>query len=524
MIEFDDVFVLYRGTLHDVVALRGLNLSVDRGERVVVHGPSGSGKSTLVKVATSQVTPSAGRVTIMGRVVDSANVRSPHVGSPNVRSTGPRNDRVGVVTQGTGRDLIPELSCLDNIALQARLDGANRSAATAGARAVLQRFDLAHLGHRYPGTLSNGEAQRIGLAAALACEPNVIVADEPTGELDSISAESVYDLLSEQIRATGASLLLVTHDARAARIADRVITIRDGRVSSEHANNEDVLIVDPRGWVRLPQHERAVAGIGDRARVVANPEGLVLQGARTHGLPDHSSEAARAPGGQESPFAAHPRAPAAMQEGIPFGVQPEEAPQEFLVKLDNAAVCLGGTVVLDPSSVTIRKGELTAIVGRSGSGKTTLLAILANLLEPTSGIVHRRPGCTVAVSASVAGFAERLTVRQNVTLACEVRKVSDAGADALLIALGVGHLTDRAMGTLSGGERQRVSVARALVTGADLVLLDEPTSQLDETSAALVSSVLAQLARAGRAIVCTTHDAEIESLAGNVVMLGASTF
>ena len=96
------------------------------------------------------------------------------------------------------------------------------------------------------------------------------------------------------------------------------------------------------------------------------------------------------------------------------------------MKLDNAAVCLGGTVVLDPSSVTIRKGELTAIVGRSGSGKTTLLAILANLLEPTSGIVHRRAGCTVAVSASVAGFAEQLTVRQNVTLACEVRKVSEA--------------------------------------------------------------------------------------------------
>ena len=525
MIEFDDVFVLYRGTLHDVVALRGLNLSVDRGERVVVHGPSGSGKSTLVKVATSQVTPSAGRVTIMGRVVDSANVRSPHVGSPNVRSTGPRNDRVGVVTQGTGRDLIPELSCLDNIALQARLDGANRAAATAGARAVLQRFDLAHLADRYPGTLSNGEAQRIGLAAALACEPNVIVADEPTGELDSSSAEGVYDLLSEQIRATGASLLLVTHDARAARIADRIVTIRDGRVSSEHANNEDVLIVDPRGWVRLPQHERAVAGIGDRATVVANPKGVVLHGARSHGPPDRSSEAAtEATGGQESPFVPHQRTPAAIDGGIPLGIQSEEAPPEFLVKLDNVAVCLGGTVVLDPSSVTIRKGELTAIVGRSGSGKTTLLAVLADLVEPTSGIVLRQPGCTVAVSASVAGFAEQLTVRQNVTIACEVRKVSEAGADALLIALGVGHLADRPMNTLSGGERQRVSVARALVTGADLVLLDEPTSQLDEASALMVSSVLAQLAREGRAIVCTTHDTEIEFLAGQVVVLGASTF
>ena len=509
MIEFDDVFVLYRGVAHDVVALRGLNLSVATGERVVVQGPSGSGKSTLIKVATSLVAPSAGRVTLMGRAVDSSTIGANRKG----------DERIGVVTQGTGRDLVPELTCLENVALQARLEGEMKSTANEHALSILKRFDLEHLADRYPGTLSNGEAQRIGLAAALSSEPSVIVADEPTGELDRVSADDVYDLLAEQIRVTGASLLLVTHDAQAARIADRTVTIRDGRVSSEHTGSRDLLIVDPRGWVRLPQHERNVSGIDDRAIAAADGHGLIL----------HSPPTTTAVGRAESETGdklgdldrdQNPTASALDRPQNPTASALGRERGEVVVSAVAVTASVEHVVVLEPSSVTIRSGELTALVGRSGSGKTTLLSILAGLVQPTEGTVERIPKQSVAISTSVAGFAEQLTARQNLAIACEVRRVSDANSNTILDLLGIGHLSDRQMNTLSGGERQRVSVARALVTGADLVLLDEPTSQLDEASAAVVATALADLAKAGRTIVCTTHDQEIECRADNVITLG----
>ena len=513
MIEFDDVFVLYRGTLHDVVALRGLNLSVKEGERVVVHGPSGSGKSTLIKVVTTQVAPSAGRVKIMGRVLEAAPPRRTTTTTP----------RVGLVTQGTGRDLVPELSCLENIALQARFDGANRATALAAAGAVLHRFGLDHLATRRPGSLSNGEAQRIGLASALACEPSVIVADEPTGELDGASAEAVYDLLSEQIRATGASLLLVTHDVRAARIADRTITIRDGRVSSEHAGGRDLVIVDPRGWVRLSQPELRASGIGDRAAVSADATGVTIR------PPAHR------------PARVAPPAPSGAAASGAVARTSTEAGAELL-RADGVRVNVNGTVVLSPVSIALKRGQLTAIVGRSGSGKTTLLSLIAGLTEPSSGTIDRSPRLTRSISVAVAGFAEQLSVRDNVAVACGVRRkvagtrsgaagplqtdeanheATHEATEALLDALGIAALRDRLIHTLSGGERQRVSIVRALVTGADLVLLDEPTSQLDEASAAQVAALLAQLAADGRTIVCTTHDLGLEALADQVVRLDA---
>jgi ABC-type lipoprotein export system ATPase subunit len=482
VIELDDVFVLYRGAEHDVVALRGLTLRVEPGERVVVNGPSGSGKSTLVKVVTAEVLPGAGRAIVLGQNLG-------QLGAAAARTL--RRERVAIITQGSGRDLAPELSCLQNVALQGRLTGQTKLAANAQARAVMATFGVEHLADRRPATLSGGEAQRVGVAAALASRPGVIVADEPTGELDQANAQMVYDLLAEHAAATQAGLLLVTHDARANRIADRVVTMRDGRVSSELDDGMSRLIVDQRGWVRLPDVDRARAHIGGRARVLQNIEGLVLAGDSTL---------------LESEPPAHIEVPKAT--GAPILIA-------TAVSLD-----VGGVRVLAPTSVSIRAGELTVLAGASGSGKTSLLGLIAGLGEPTSGTVHREGACSVSVFSSLAGFAEQVSVTQNLQLARQVRRLPHADVRWALSELGIAHLADRPIAMLSGGERQRAGIARALVSGTDIVLLDEPTSQLDEASAGQVARVLQQLAKRGQAIVCTSHDSALIDVGDQVVFLG----
>jgi ABC-type lipoprotein export system ATPase subunit len=487
MIELDDVFVLYRGAEHDVVALRGLSLKVAPGERVVVNGPSGSGKSTLIKVVTADVLPGAGRAIVLGRDLG-------QLGTAASRLL--RRERIGIITQGSGRDLAPELTCVENVALQAQLAGVPTATALADAQAALERCRVGHLANRWPASLSGGEAQRVGVAAALASKPGVIVADEPTGELDLVNADLVYDLLAEQAADSGAGLLLVTHDVKANRIADRVVTIRDGRVSSELIDHTSRLIVDERGWVRLPEGDRHVAGITDRVTARSTPDGLVVSG----------------PGPAET---------VAVVE--PSSVRMTEAAGTVLVSAQDASMVIDGVAVLAPTSLTISTGQLTVLSGPSGSGKTTLLGLLGGLGEPSEGTIEHVAAHTTSIGSSLAGFAEQVSVIQNLQLARQVRGLPHADVTWALTVLGIERLADRPVGMLSGGERQRVGIARALITDAEVVLLDEPTSQLDEASAARVASILQLLAQEGRAIVCTSHDPALVAVADKLVSLGALT-
>jgi ABC-type lipoprotein export system ATPase subunit len=487
MIELDDVFVLYRGAEHDVVALRGLSLKVAAGERVVVNGPSGSGKSTLIKVVTADVLPGAGRAVVLGRDLG-------QLGAAASRLL--RRERIGIITQGSGRDLAPELTCVENVALQARLAGVPTATAMADAHAALERCRVGHLADRWPESLSGGEAQRVGVASALASKPGVIVADEPTGELDRVNADVVYDLLAEQAAESGAGLLVVTHDVKANRIADRVVTIRDGRVSSELRDQTSLLIVDERGWVRIPEEDRHFAGITDRATTRPFSEGLVLSGT----------------------------APVAMAVGKD---QPEvgatAAAGTLLLSARDVSMVINGVTVLAPTTLTLSTGQLTVLSGPSGSGKTTLLGLLGGLGKPSEGTIEQVAAHTTSIGSSLAGFAEQVSVTENLQLARQVRGLPHADVLWALAELGVERLADRPVGMLSGGERQRVGIARALITDAEVVLLDEPTSQLDEASAARVASILQRLAQEGRAIVCASHDPALVAVADNLVSLGALT-
>ena len=202
-------------------ALQGATVTVEAGEVLAVMGPSGSGKSTLLHCLAGILAPDSGEVVVGG-------VRIDRLGE-NER-TALRRERFGFVFQFG--QLVPELTAEENVALPLLLSGMSRSRAIAQARGWFARLELSGLEERRSGELSGGQAQRVALARGLVTHPEVLFADEPTGALDSLTGEMVMDLLVDNVRELGTTVVLVTHEPRVAAYADREIVVRDGRVSA----------------------------------------------------------------------------------------------------------------------------------------------------------------------------------------------------------------------------------------------------------------------------------------------------
>jgi putative ABC transport system ATP-binding protein len=200
-------------------ALRGMDLRVDAGEVLAVMGPSGSGKSTLLHCLGGILLPDSGEVTFDGRRVD-------HM--PDRERSQLRRTELGFVFQFG--QLVPELPVLENVALPLLLGGKGRRVAVAAASKWLPRLGLDGLGQRQPGELSGGQGQRVAIARALIAGPRLVLADEPTGSLDSVAADDVMELLVTTAKAERVGVVVVTHEPRVAAYADRQVTMRDGRV------------------------------------------------------------------------------------------------------------------------------------------------------------------------------------------------------------------------------------------------------------------------------------------------------
>jgi putative ABC transport system ATP-binding protein len=203
-------------------ALRDANLMVAKGEVLAIMGPSGSGKSTLLHCLAGILRPDTGEITFDGRCMNTM--------SENERTL-VRRDRFGFVFQFG--QLVPELPVLENVMLPLLLGHTRRRVARDAATALIDRLDLADLHRRRPGELSGGQAQRVAVARALVTQPSVVFADEPTGSLDSLAGENVMDLLLASARDQGATVVLVTHDARVAACADREVLVSDGAVTDD---------------------------------------------------------------------------------------------------------------------------------------------------------------------------------------------------------------------------------------------------------------------------------------------------
>jgi ABC-type lipoprotein export system ATPase subunit len=216
-IEASGLYHIYRETEVETVALRGADLALEPGTWTSVMGPSGSGKSTLLHVMAGLLEPSGGAVTIDGRDLTRL---------PPPERAALRRARIGIVLQ---RDnLHPLLDVGANVALPLRIDGRGRGEVRERVADLLERVGLADRRRHVPAQLSGGEAQRAAVAVALASRPAVLLADEPTGELDEATADDVLELLAAARDGEGTAILTVTHNAQVAARADRRLTMKDG--------------------------------------------------------------------------------------------------------------------------------------------------------------------------------------------------------------------------------------------------------------------------------------------------------
>jgi ABC-type lipoprotein export system ATPase subunit len=428
---------------------------------------------------------------------------------------------LGYVEQHYSRSLDPDLTARELVAMQLGLAGADRETRERRADELLERVGLADKRGSRPGELSGGEQQRVAVCSALAHRPRLLLADEPTGELDAASAALVYELIGDLAREQGCTTVLVSHDVESTAIADRTVRIRDGRVSEETGRDgsEETLVVGRGGWLRLPEELLAQAGIGERARAELAGEQIVVR-------------------------RAGPARPRAEQAEVATPTEPV-ADGRVVAEARGLVKSFGSgaqeRIVLDRLDASFASGRLVAVTGPSGSGKTTLLQLLAGLADPDEGAVVVL-GQTLADLDREARAALRredvafigqdpdltpfLSARENVELGLALRRLAAPEAEEraleALKRVGLGERVEQRAGRLSAGERQRVAIARAVAAGARLLLADEPTARLDEANALGVGSLFVRLARdAGVAVVVATHDALVVDQADALLELGA---
>ncbi len=452
ILAVDELYRFYHPGEVEIRALRGASLRVDAGETVALMGPSGSGKSTLLACAAGLDAPDGGSVTIAGRRV----TRRPEGERAAIRARS-----VGLVAQSG--NLFGHLSLAENIRFQQAL--ARRQAA----RTVEELLDLVGLSDRgdaLPGTLSGGELARGALAVALAVDPPLLLADEPTAEVDAETERRILTIIEDR-RARGGAALIATHSPAIGAGATRVLRIVDGIVSPGQTLRPSVPAAS--AGVRHPVSEGGARRFSNAAVFVSA-----------------------------------------------LGV----------TRLYPAA---GETVrALAAASFVVRAGDRIAIMGPSGGGKTTLLDLMGGMAHATAGTISWPAlGRREALRPSMIGMVFQspsllpaLSVLENVRLPLGIADTETGRSmspEEALDALGIGDLAGKLPDALSGGQMQRVGVARALVTRPKLILADEPTGQLDQaTGQKLMDDLLATLDGTDAALVVATHDPAVAGRLGRV--------
>lgn len=503
LVELRDVFRVHRTGQGDAAALQGAELDVFSGEILCVLGPSGAGKSTILRVIAGIDTPSAGIVRVLGTDIGRRGERA------RARF---RHQHLGLLSQSL--DSAPSsLTVAQAVELPLALRGSARRRRRSRVDELLLAVGLEGRGKARLTELSGGERQRVALCAAIAHCPALLLADEPTGELDAESAEVIRGLMGDLARTIGMTVMIASHDPVMARSADRTVTIAGGRIAEERSESGDMLVVSRGGWLRLPPVQRQRSSIHGRAVSRLTGEGFVIE-----------------PGpGQVDPDAEPDRS---TRLELQNGAGPAD------VEIRSLARAFGPRTVLEALTHNFARGRLTVVAGRSGSGKTTLLRLIAGLDRPDGGevlidrqaLADRDREQLAALRRARIGYmpqepatVEFLSARENVGLALQVRGVSAEvaaqTANGLLAALGLQERTTQRVERLSAGEVQRVALARALAAARGLLVLDEPTSRLDEASAERVADLIVRAAGSGQTVICATHDPRLTERADEVLVL-----
>ncbi|MFJ8993697.1 dipeptide ABC transporter ATP-binding protein [Streptomyces sp. NPDC102279] len=527
----------------DLRAVDGLSFRLDRGAALGLVGESGSGKSTVASALLALHRGTGARVTGTVRVagVDVQRASDDELGRL-------RGGKAAMVFQDPLSSLDPYYAVGDQIAEVHRVHTkASRRAARARAVDVLDRVgipDAVRRSRARPHEFSGGMRQRALIAMALACEPELLIADEPTTALDVTVQAQILDLLHTLRQETGMGLLLVTHDVGvAAESVDEILVMRHGR-AVEHGSVTAVL--------GAPRETYTRELLGAVPRVDTPRTTGVAGGSGPAAVPGRAGAAGsvEGPGPAAETSSVEPASPAEATMPV-AGVGPETTGSKTggsetggsesggvqsrgSTKVPSNDVVLEAIglrrefgrgkqrfAAVDDVSLTVRRGETLGVVGESGSGKTTLGRMLVGLLEPTSGTIRYegreqsgvRPSVQMVFQDPVSSLNPRRSVGESVADPLRARGERDEGSirgrvRELLerVGLEAAHY-DRYPHEFSGGQRQRVGIARALAAEPRVIVCDEPVSALDVTTQAQVVALLGELQRElGLALVFVAHD------------------
>ena len=297
----ENLVKIYKIAELEVVALQGLDMVVDPGELMAIVGASGSGKSTLLNILGGLDQPSAGKVSVDGQDL----LKLSGSGMDKYR-----REKVGFVWQQTGRNLISYLTALQNVELPMIVAGRPARERKRWANELLDAVELSDRKTHKLSQLSGGQQQRVAIAVALANRPVLLLADEPTGEVDSTTAETIFSTFRRLNAAFNLTTIIVTHDPRIATQVDRVVAIRDGKTSTEtirrvsqiaasdegdddgeqaqateeHISYHEFVVLDSAGRLQLPQEYREILNIGDRVEVDLTDEGILVRPVEGRGM------------------------------------------------------------------------------------------------------------------------------------------------------------------------------------------------------------------------------------------------
>jgi len=269
IIECDNLIKIHKQGNLEVVALQGLDFSMKKGDFISIVGKSGAGKSTLLQILAGLETPSAGQVEVAG--VDLTDLTSKQ--RVNYYRRG-----VGFLWQDFTRNLLPYLKAIQNIELPMLLAGVPTRRRKKRAMALLEAVGLRSSAYSRVHTMSGGEQQRLALCVALSLGPQLLLADEPTGELDTETSLGIYELLRRMSHEGGLSVLVVTHDVALAQRTDRVVRLADGRMATQgRFETHELLAIDRRGMVQIPRELLIAAGIDNQVQARVVDEGILLE-------------------------------------------------------------------------------------------------------------------------------------------------------------------------------------------------------------------------------------------------------
>lgn len=574
----DNLVKIYKVDELEVVALQGLDLEVQEGEFLAIVGASGSGKSSLLNMLGGLDRPSAGRLLVGGqdllKLGDQALARY-------------RLNRVGFVWQQSARNLLPYLTAQENVELPMVAAGAPASASTQYALELLEAVGLADRRRHRLTQLSGGQQQRVAIAVALANRPQLLLADEPTGEVDSATAQLIWQALRSLSQRYSLTVVIVSHDRAIARVVDRVVSIRDGKTSSEtvrqhpdtHPHSaehfQERVVLDVAGRVQLPRDYLQQRGINTRATVELVEDGILIRGlagqatdesaqsGMTPTLPDQTDGLAE--DGQddlpEIPLAWWQRLLGRRRPALPPSSQSEEAvllPSSIGSVRPSGATTDNGAPIISAEGlrrhyqvgseevqalrgvdVRITRGGLVVFKGRSGSGKTTLLNLMGGLDQPTSGRVtlfgndlsQLSDDARTALRQERIGFVFQsfslmptFSAIENVEMLLRVAQMDEAARRAraldCLALVGLRRWADHRPFEMSGGQQQRLSIARALAYGPEVLIADEPTSNLDSETGRQVLELFRRLVQdEGFTVLMASHDPTSDEFATQVYEL-----